>query len=63
MGLAIGAGVGALFGLGAYGLSKLNHISAVQKAENEVADAFVGGTKKTFNEAKKIGKTIGKWFG
>tara|TARA_R110002153_G_scaffold76116_3_gene196295 strand:+ start:3242 stop:5314 length:2073 start_codon:yes stop_codon:yes gene_type:complete len=62
VGVAVGAGVGAAFGLAAYGLGKLNHISAVQKAESEVADAFVGGTKKTYNEAKKIGRAIGKWF-
>ena len=62
VGVAVGAGVGAAFGLAAYGLGKLNHISAVQKAENEVADAFVGGTKKTYNEAKKITRAIGKWF-
>ena len=60
--VAVGAGVGALFGLSAFGLSKLNHISAVQDAESAVAESFVGGTKKTFREAKKIGNAIGKWF-
>jgi len=62
MGIAVGAGVGAMFGLAAYGLGKLNHISGVQKVESEVADTFVGGTKKTFNEAKKVSRAIGKWF-
>ena len=62
LGVAVGAGVGALFGLSAYGLSKLNHVSGVQKAETAVANSFVGGTKETYRQVKNLGKAIGKWF-
>ncbi len=62
VGVAVGAGIGALFGLSAYGLSKLNHVSGVQKAETAVADSFVGGTKETYRQVKNLGKAIGKWF-
>lgn len=47
-GMAVGAGVGAIFGLGAYGLAKLNQVPVVKKVEKSIGDEIL----KDFNKIK-----------
>ena len=47
-GVVVGAGVGALFGLGAYGLAKLNQVPAVKKVEKNIS----AGVLKDFAKIK-----------
>lgn len=45
-GVLVGAGIGAIFGVSAYGIAKLNQVPAVRKAENRISRDVLKGWRK-----------------